>query len=236
MSGYMGGTLPNMEGEAAEPYICEMCNLTVYGPHLCHRPNSLAELRKEIKDYGNYSPEYFDKMVHRIPRSTVVDRVKFILDRCKGKQVLNLGSDSGPLHEMIKGVASELTGVDKHDGPNTQITIDLDKSPYMYHTNPDRYHLIVCGELLEHLANPGRFLEAMRHFQCPMLITSPNAFCEAGLRSVKRGTENVNKDHVAYYSYKTLKTLVERYGYKIQEFHWYHGKPNVAEGLIAIVG
>jgi len=197
--------------------------------------NSLAEIQQELLSYGTHTWEYHDKMVHKVPPVTVVDRGQFILDRCKGKRILNLGADSGPLHEMIKAVALEVTGVDKQDGPNTQIVSDLDKSPYMYHTSPDRYDMIVAGEILEHLANSGRFLEAMRHFQCPMLITTPNAFCEAGLYSVKRGTENVNKDHVAYYSYKTLKTLVERYGYKIEEFHWYNGQPGTAEGLIMVV-
>ena len=139
-------------------------------------------------------------------------------------------------------MAQEVVGVDRVAGPHTDIVIDLDKNPYMYHTSHSRYDIIVAGEILEHLANPGRFLEAMRHFTCPLIITTPNAFSQSGMDCVKQGYENVNKDHVAYYTYTTLKTLAERYRYRINAFFWDIGvpgrlgnKPNIAEGIIAVL-
>src|SRR3990172_4625529 len=41
-----------------------------------------------------------------------------------------------------------------------------------------------------------------------------------------------NPEHVAYYSWHTLKVLVERHGYGIVEWYWYNGEPGTAEGLI----
>jgi len=49
---------------------------------------------------------------------------------------------------------------------------------------------------------------------------------------MRGGIENVNRDHVAYYSYWTLHELVTRYGFEITEWHWYNGRPLFAEGLI----
>jgi hypothetical protein len=66
------------------------------------------------------------------------------------------------------------------------------------------------------------------------VITVPNAFAQAGRSHMLRGVENVNVDHVAWYSHRTLKTLLERVGYDIKEFHWYRGVPYLAEGLIVV--
>jgi hypothetical protein len=71
---------------------------------------------------------------------------------------------------------------------------------------------------------------------CPILITVPNAHCVIGRQHILRGVESVNIDHVAYYSWRTLKTLVERYDYVVKEFYWYlPGQPRTAEGLIFVV-
>ncbi len=183
--------------------------------------------------------DYIDKMMHAIPDAPVVkDRADFIVERCKGKRVLNLGCASGGLHQRIKAVAAFLIGVDRVLG-TADIQVDLDFQPHMLYTD---YHkdwlspeLIVAGEILEHLANPGLVLTACRRHQCPMLITVPNAFHSAGLRWMKDGYEQVNPDHVAWYSYRTMKTLVERYSFTIQEFYWYNGKPLTAEGMIFVV-
>jgi hypothetical protein len=47
--------------------------------------------------------------------------------------------------------------------------------------------------------------------------------------------ENVNKDHGAWYSWKTLTTLLERHGFTIREFYWYGGDGPTAQGLIMVV-
>jgi hypothetical protein len=57
-----------------------------------------------------------------------------------------------------------------------------------------------------------------------------------------RRVENVNLDHVNYYTYYTLKSLVTRYGYQILDFFWYDyevqsrkSPPGLTEGLIFVV-
>jgi hypothetical protein len=101
----------------------------------------------------------------------------------------------------------------------------------------DNVELIICGEVLEHLSNPGYFLMFMRktYPTIPVIFTVPNAFNEAGFDwLLRRGRENVNADHVCYYSYATIKELLRRAGYTIRRFAWYRGKPYVAEGLIVL--
>ena len=52
---------------------------------------------------------------------------------------------------------------------------------------------------------------------------------------MQKGVENVNIAHTMWFSWRTLKTLVERYNYDIKEWAWYHGDPLFAEGLVFVV-
>ncbi len=185
-------------------------------------------------------------MMHQVPHAKVVDREAFIVERCNGKRVLNLGCASGTLHGKIKAVANRIIGVDKvATGEPNQLVMDLDRieciDPWWEiegkpdHMERAEFDVIVAGEIVEHLGNPGNLLEHLRDFKCPVLITVPNAFHVAGLRWMKEGYEQVNPDHVAWYSYKTMKTLIERYSFTIQEFYWYNGQPLTAEGMIFVV-
>jgi hypothetical protein len=70
----------------------------------------------------------------------------------------------------------------------------------------------------------------------PVILTTPNARSIAGYKWGDRGTECVNKDHVAWYSYHTLKTLIERHGFELRFWGWYNGEPYTAEGLIFHMG
>jgi 2-polyprenyl-3-methyl-5-hydroxy-6-metoxy-1,4-benzoquinol methylase len=195
---------------------------------------SIYDILNEVK---GYDPAYEKKMIHPIPLSTVVDRVKFILNKCKDKTVLDIGCAANKIHLEIQKVAKVAYGVDKEKVDyNHFYRADLDK----LHSSSklpdlDNIDIIVCGELLEHLSNPGIFLQKLKKYKAQILITVPNAHCEAGYLHVKNNTENVNIDHVAYYTWRTLKTLVERFGYEVKEFYWYNGKERISEGLIMLV-
>lgn len=178
------------------------------------------------------TPEYVAKMLHAVPDAPVVDRAAFIRERCQGKVVLDVGA-SGPMHDVIVKVASTTYGLDRRDGPD--ITgFDLDAILPELPCFKD-VEIVVCGEVLEHLSNPGWLLARLHEqYRVPVIVTVPNAFTAAGRKHLENGIENVNKDHVAWYSYHTLKGLLERHGYTIAEFAWYNGQPFTAEGLIVV--
>lgn len=192
--------------------------------------SSIADLYEDCEQ--RLSAEWRDKMLHKVPDAPVVDRLAFILERCKDKNVLNIGSASGMLHESIKNVARQVWGVDIQPGPNTDFVLDVEHGSIPKDLNAQ---VVVFGEILEHLSNPGRVLEqTWGGTDVEVIITVPNAF-HASREWANDGIECVNKDHVAWYSYHTLKTLVERHGYTVQEWAWYNGRPIFAEGLIFVV-
>lgn len=178
---------------------------------------------------------YAEKMLHRVPDAPVVDRAAFILEQCRGKRVLEFGA-SGPLHEAIAKVTTAGSlGVDRETAAGI-VGFDLDDVSLQ--TLPDNNpEVIVCGEVLEHLSNPGWFLTRLRR-QFPgvaVVLSVPNAFSAVAARHIVRGTENVNRDHVAWYSYRTLLTLLKRAGYTKNVFAWYRGAPMTAEGLLVVM-
>lgn len=201
---------------------------------------TITELRDTL---DGPSPEYIAKQMHAVPDAPVVSREAFILERCKGKVVLDIGA-SGPMHAAIKEVASKVYGIDRPDGAEWTFDetdygerwlMDLDaKGGWI--PKRDDVEVISCGEVIEHLSNPGMFLESLKHAYTgiPVIITVPNAFAEVGRKHLERGTECVNLDHVAYYSYRTLRELLRRAGYGIKEFYWYRGRPRFSEGLIVV--
>jgi len=131
------------------------------------------------------------------------------------------------LHELIVKVAEKTYGVDKQDA-DININLDKDQLP----TLPD-INFVVCGEVIEHLSNPGFFLDGLnKSYKCPVLLTVPNAFSSVGAAHYMKGYENVNTDHVAWYSWKTFTTLLTRHRFKVDAYWWYGGVPLFSEGLI----
>lgn len=195
---------------------------------------TIAELLEECQSYGTLEPEYYEKQIHKVPKAEVVNRNDFILGRCKDRTLMSIGA-SGPLQDAIDEICTKCYGIDKEPREGNAAVIDLDGPRWKIPKFPG-VEFVLLGETLEHLANPGRLLEQLREYGPPLIITVPNAHSESGRGAlIKKGIENVNKDHVCWYSYRTLKTLVERYGFSVDEFYWYNGQPMIAEGLIFVV-
>lgn len=190
-------------------------------------------LRTELMTGRPPMPEaYRQKQIHEVPTAEVKDRKVFVLERVAGKTVLELGA-SGPLHDAIAAAAARCYGLDKQPAPGVE-AIDLDDVAAEVPAYAG-VELVVAGEVLEHLSNPGWLLDRLRRtYGCPLLVTVPNAFSQIGLGWLNKGIENVNREHVAYYSYRTVRTLLERHGFTIAEFYWYHGHPKFSEGLIVV--
>ena len=192
--------------------------------------SDVTELRELIS--SRMTPAYRTKMLHTVPEwPTVKNRGQYLVELATGRQVLDIGC-SGPISDAIAATAKQYRGVDRAlcQGRAMDV-VDLDCSPESLQVYPE-VNLIICSEVLEHLANPGRFLQALqeKYTGVETCITVPNA----GAYSVRDGYEIVNGDHVAWYSYTTLRVLLERYNYEILSAFWYNGQPHKAEGLIML--
>ena len=101
------------------------------------------------------------------------------------------------------------------------------------------FDVIVCGELIEHVANPGLMLENIRSFlnsRGYLIITTPNPWAYPRIRLMMKGClekDWLNKEHVAWYSYQTLCQILDRYGYKEVCYDFYRAENPYDEGIKA---
>ena len=81
------------------------------------------------------------------------------------------------------------------------------------------FDVIFAGDIIEHLSNPGLFLDACaRHMTSTgvLVITTPNCFNLFNLaEKISKGEPTVNKDHTCYFNSKTLKQLLEKNGWEV---------------------
>src|SRR3972149_1267723 len=142
------------------------------------RCESVAALRDRLASGGHQGPAYADKMLHSVPDlPTVKDRAAFLVEKAKGRVVLDIGC-SGVISAAIRAVAKSYYGIDRVEGPNV-VAVDLDEAPHAMPVYP--VEVIIASELLEHLANPGKFLAALRekypgltvYFLAPLQKRSP---------------------------------------------------------------
>src|SRR5438046_2651489 len=116
----------------------------------------------------------------------LVDRVTYILEHCTGKRVLHLGCTDWPMtdrklaggalvHARINEAAASQVGVDAdRDGVSHLVKIGFAETyvdnveqfshPAVCH---QQYDVIVAGEIIEHLENPGIFLRSVQKLMTP---------------------------------------------------------------------
>lgn len=214
----------------------------------------------------------------------MVQRVDFIKKMCEGKKVLHLGCTNSPytnesiknemlLHHDLKKVSKELYGFDydaegleifQQTGEKNIYWADLEKLEDV--ALDETFDVIIAGEMIEHLSNPGLFLRGIQRFMnenTSLVITTINAYSGMrffiyGLRGKGGANEPVHPDHVAYYSYKTLNLVLERENLDVKNFvfydigpehrphsHWIYNfindvsvkiSPQLCDGVIAVCG
>lgn len=167
-----------------------------------------------------------------------VDRIKYIVNACVGRHVLDLGamdetawtSKRGRgtwLHEEIAGVARRVDGVDSSEmippaglvtAPNALIrqgdSTDPERLIAELEEVPD---IIVAGELIEHLESPLKFLRKFVGVEQlagrALILSTPNATALHNFLIGAFRRESTHQDHLCILSYKTLNTLCQRAGF-----------------------
>jgi 2-polyprenyl-3-methyl-5-hydroxy-6-metoxy-1,4-benzoquinol methylase len=166
---------------------------------------------------------------------SIADRVAYLCDLVRGKSVLDIGvvehtrdaaSSRDWLHGHLKRHAARCVGVDileaevkylREQGYEV-IVADITLSPL-----PEKFDVIIGGEVLEHIDAPGMFMKncaAMLNPGGRLAITVPNpwyinAIVKSGFR---RYTFVDSADHVAWYDASTLFELGQRHDLKLDRF------------------
>jgi SAM-dependent methyltransferase len=173
---------------------------------------------------------------HDVP--IIIGRQEFVVQYAAGKRVLHLGCvDEGLtevkhqegllLHERLQKNTRELWGVDvdaeglrwmqAHGYPHLYLA-DIEDLSTVPQLKGQSFDLILLSEVMEHLDNPGRFLQGARFLFGPeteLLITVPNATSLANWMMNWDAKELVHPDHNYWFSLHTLTALLGKFGYQV---------------------
>ncbi len=174
-------------------------------------------------------------------------REPYILQRVAGQRVLDLGFvdwpitqeriDSGKLlhFEIIKR-AKAVVGVDQDASVRHAFPPDSDTYRLFFGNVEDpatfapikdaglELDLVLAGEILEHLNNPGLFFDAIRTVMSEhttLLITVPNGLRGINHGYTQQGIEWVHPDHNYWYSPHTIQTLCNKNGFHVDFLRGY---------------
>lgn len=130
-------------------------------------------------------------------------------------------SDPDWLHRTIQTQAKETYGLDLQ----TYATTKPEETGHYFVQSaetfslPATFDVIFAGDLIEHLTNPGLFLDASKKHLNPggrLILTTPNAFNLFNLtEKLTKDEPTVNSDHTCYFNKKTLKVLLQKCGWEI---------------------
>lgn len=157
------------------------------------------------------------------------DRNGYLKKCIKGKRVLHVGcsdypitlqriTDQNLLHQNLQNIANEIVGIDlseegiailKEHGFNDVYLMDAENMELT-----TKFDVILAGDVLEHLNNPGMFLRKARSLlntDAEVIIAVPSALTFNNLKAWFLGREQVHSDHTFYFSPKTLSALCSRY-------------------------
>jgi 2-polyprenyl-3-methyl-5-hydroxy-6-metoxy-1,4-benzoquinol methylase len=169
-----------------------------------------------------------------------LNRKDEIIHLCAGRDVLHLGcvgfTDAPTeqrnalagtsLHAAISKVANTI-GIDYNMDAIEYFRISGVFSNVIYgnaemldEVDLDRvFDVVVCGDLIEHLSNPGLMLDGVRRFMKPdaiLVVTTPNAFGGPNIVRYATGSFREGGEHVASYNAQNIRQLIKRHGYAVQ--------------------
>ncbi len=171
-------------------------------------------------------------------RGSPVFREEIILNVTAGKDVLDCGGvdhwafeqklTTGEwLHAKIHRSAKSCLGIDILDA-NVEKINQQGKYKFLAANVEElkfdsEFDVVVAGEIIEHLYNPGKFLDSAWRALRPhgyLVITTPNAYSfSAMLYALILRREKCHPEHTCYFSPQTLTYLVERHGFKIEKVY-----------------
>ncbi len=177
-------------------------------------------------------------VAHVRSQRPILPKDALVLDLCAQRSVLDVGCidhsygvalELGEdwLHARIATVADSVVGLDLLEADAAELNA---RGYHIVVGNAEDFDLsrefdvIVAGDLIEHLSNPGRFLEAAARHMGPdsrLVVTTPNPFnVEQFFQAAFRNQVMVNPEHAAWLDPEVMYELVSRSSLRIVGFEW----------------
>lgn len=184
---------------------------------------------------GEHAIDQWD-MVHELPSANLVERIDYLREMATGRRVVHLGFadarcaefhiDRGMwLHAALGEVATDIVGLDldadgvaaAREAGYRAFCVDCRDATAVAALGLEPAEVVVIGELIEHLDDPGAMLDAVKSLVATngvIVITTPNGHGLFNVCAALAGRELNHPDHVTLYSWFTLSNLLARHGWR----------------------
>ncbi|MFA6317104.1 MAG: methyltransferase domain-containing protein [Elusimicrobiota bacterium] len=165
-----------------------------------------------------------------------VDRFQFIVEKTRGKDVLDIGcvahsleaAEAGPwLHGEIRKSAKSLLGVDVLEAPIAALAakgFEVVCGDVEALSLGRKFDVIVCGDVVEHVFNLAGFFRSLRgHLReggVAIISTCNPFYVDQFLACLIKGFPLVNPSHVCWYDPFTFFHCADHFGFEVTEFCW----------------
>ena len=182
------------------------------------------------RGYDNYFSDGIRSEIERVLRLNLRDLGFFEYDKTLSKKrVLDIGCAAGYFLNFMRNLGWESTGVDISedcvDFAQNELNLDVTKADYLSINYQKKFQLITLWATLEHLHYPDKVIEKIYHDldRGGFLYIST---CRSGGINFKllfgRRWRFYNfPEHLFFFSYKTLKKLLEHNGFTIVRYITY---------------
>lgn len=155
---------------------------------------------------------------------SLISKDDVVLDIGFWGQGVKFDSENWP-HRLLIERAMDVYGIDlEYD---EEVLPNEDRLKYKKAAAEDfqfdkKFDVIFAGDLIEHLVNPGLFLENAKKSLKPggrLIMTTPNAFNLFNIAGkITREEPVTNVDHTFYFNRRTIETLLNKCGWQVAEF------------------
>lgn len=133
-------------------------------------------------------------------------------------QGLSVGDPNWP-HRLLLNRAREVWGIDLDydESKLPQPASRYRKTSAESFDIGERFDVVFAGDIIEHLTNPGLFLNRVAQHLVPggrLIVTTPNAFNLFHIaEKITKREPAVNPDHTCYFNERTLRQLFAKCGW-----------------------
>lgn len=155
---------------------------------------------------------------------TLIKKTDTVLDVGFWGQGITSASDVWP-HKLLKERAGDVYGIDIEYDESKIPESERDKYKKTAAESFEfdiKFDVIFAGDLIEHLTNPGLFLENAKKSLKPggrLIITTPNTYNLYSIAGkITRPEPVTNSDHTFYFNRRTIQTLLGKCGWDVDQF------------------
>lgn len=194
--------------------ICKECN-HIFSENY---PKNIKEILSTTAPDQHLSPN-----THLLPLlgNTLSEIRRFT----KGDRLLEVGTGAGELTSVAKELLFDITGIEIRPiyakNVSDRLNIPIYSIDFMDFETDNLFDIIILGDVLEHVSNPIKMLEKAYNLldkEGVIWISTPNF--ESAFTHIMKDKDPMWRvcEHLNYFSYKSLKNVLEKIGFNIIDY------------------